>query len=843
MAFFEFVDIETGRVFNGDQPYVHRFNGGQSVGLMYVERLCVVSDSDSITASIPQNSIFSLLDVSGLDNSQYINGKEFWTLDDDSRVQTITSTGASAVGYYIHTFYIIASSDNAGEYTDVLQLTASQTTKEFSISADFYNMNELLESNLKNFGFSIPNAVQKSIYEENIAEDLSDNILLNRKLKELLLNYWDMLANKGSYDSLKNSLSWFEYGDLVRMREYWKRDEDGMMLLEGRRVDEIMDEHIKEYMQSHAKTTYIGLYLALEKYKDINGYVLYQDYDFDPASEDPDFWDSNQILPEYMPALTEVVTKWDAIDLSLKMTLLGNFFATFFMPIHLDLIHSAIEHVAVAPAVKVLSAASLDRVDVVADHNVLNMDVKSSFYLRPVGFRTYTSTLFGNVLYIDSNNEEFVIGAETSIRPLDSDMDEPFEGHGAAVVASHWANWPACPVRFDCNINDDGFIQREAVAIAKKTETGYEDVVCGEDFQLYQSVDGHISFSFELMFYHSGEYRIGFAFTSNSGHAYSKEIEVTIKDDARQCIKLYKVKRRDDLESLEDLPNNIQFKNTPFQQFRPYSDEWMYTQYVNTGFGGNGVGLNHTVVLDKDSGDNVDTYVTISTPQSYDPYTDVAVADLTLSDLTNTYPLYWWYEMQRYANESSIGDTSKLHTVFVGISKRYSDELGGIDKVNIHTILTQPPTEPRIVDENRFYPILHVFEPLEDNRCIDWGETVACIPDFDKSLDFEESPVWIFKNASTGRMIESHLEKYVIETRNYGNAQRGIEVPVYTNANGGTVAGLSADFNDSYPHYDWEVEARPLDPGYYDIILHYNEGGNTQEAVFESAFRINKIKL
>ena len=360
MALYNFIDIDSGRVFNGDKPFVHWFNGGQSVGLMHVERMCVLSDESKIHVSVPEGSIFHFLIPENLGPSEIINGKRFSTIDEDSYMQEYDSVGMSYDNNYIHVLYIAAATDTAGECVETLSLN----DQEFYIGADFYNLNELLECNLKNFGFSIPNAVQKSIYEENIMEDLPDTILLNCKMKELLINYWDILANKGSYDSLKNSLSWFEYGDLVKMKEYWKRDEDGMLMLEGKRVDEILDSHIKEYMQSHAKTTYIGLYFALEKYKrDGEGRVEWQDADFDPTSMDPGFWDHNNIIPEYMPVLEEVAAKWDDIDLSLKMTLLGNFFATFFVPIHLDLIHSTIENHAVAPAVKVLSAASFDRVE------------------------------------------------------------------------------------------------------------------------------------------------------------------------------------------------------------------------------------------------------------------------------------------------------------------------------------------------------------------------------------------------------------------------------------------------------------------------------------------------
>ena len=59
-------------------------------------------------------------------------------------------------------------------------------------------------------------------YENNLVVifgTLLNISLLEKKFKELLVNYWDVIANKGSYKSLINSIKWFEYGDILKLRD------------------------------------------------------------------------------------------------------------------------------------------------------------------------------------------------------------------------------------------------------------------------------------------------------------------------------------------------------------------------------------------------------------------------------------------------------------------------------------------------------------------------------------------------------------------------------------------------------------------------------------------------
>ena len=190
----KFVDLEKGFIYDGHKPYVFWFNDGLSTDLIYTKSIGVFSDKSMINISLPSNSVFKLINIEEL--LKNVNDYK------SSECLEYTSTGSSIPNGYLHIIYLSACSNENGEFHESLYID----NEEFEVGADFYVENESMYINLSNFGIEIPDSIQKAIYESNIQEDKKDNILLNRKFKELMSNYWDMLANKGSYKSLMNSL-------------------------------------------------------------------------------------------------------------------------------------------------------------------------------------------------------------------------------------------------------------------------------------------------------------------------------------------------------------------------------------------------------------------------------------------------------------------------------------------------------------------------------------------------------------------------------------------------------------------------------------------------------------
>lgn len=458
-----FIDITTGNVFNGSKPYVFWFDKEQSVNLIYIRKICVLSTDEHLTVYLPSNNVFCLLDVAKMGEDIEMAGKKFKDLDNSGfKTFEVDSVGARYENFYVHMLYVLGRSSDAGEFREDLTIG----DEVFTIGADFYNEREELSINLVNQGFEIPKAVEKAIYEFNVHEEGIDNILLNRKYKELLSEYINIIGNKGSYKSLINSLNWFEYGDLVRMLDYWKHEEPTRTILSSHELSQLVDKDIEDIMTKFHKTTYIGLYLALTRVaQDADGNISYVDsvkYWDDEVNKqwgetwesattqkllmDPEeiiigdpkdrllqigednilvdnypqngfspvkpeqgsnwklldgyFNDQGKVIcreiPEPVPSIDFAASKWSVIDLSLKMTLLGNFFSTYFMPLHLDLIHSTVENIVFTNTIKMFSWTCLHRQDWNHDIESFSCDVEEKdYYISNVQSRVYPDTTFG----------------------------------------------------------------------------------------------------------------------------------------------------------------------------------------------------------------------------------------------------------------------------------------------------------------------------------------------------------------------------------------------------------------------------------------------------------------
>lgn len=565
-----FINIDNNRVYNGDKPYVHWFEGQQSVDLLYTQRLCVLTDQKSITASIPNtidvdalytnitsyttsatdviskittyvhtkdisdhiddinrrvsiktdeyqnlmddcrkivfeleevlqsmydvykntedkaaaaliyedwksaqsllaitksklddvhntlySGIFTLLDVAKFNRQEEIDEITYQDIQ-WMKCNSITLTGVSYHDYYVYMLYFLASSDTAMEARQSFFIN----DEEFTIGADFYEEREELKINLGNNGVDLPESVQRAIYPSNVHEEAKDDILMNRKYKELLMDYMDILGTKGNYSSLINSLNWFEYGDLLKLKEFWKHKEWEKVIYSDQELQQVLTDKAKSMLVNFAKTTYIGIYCAMQTekkqvYSDgttdghyaydtdyltndtvINGYTLksatlneelpvdqegpdvmlrhfrngvseIQNYPVSPMQEEiqdganfirssAKYKDDDRFFGEGVPLLLQAAYKWSRTDMAIKMALLGNFYSTYFMPIHLDLIHSTIEDIIYTNSIKVIPIGKIDREDYIQGLGSVVCNVKDGdvYTLGDVEVQAAYETLF-----------------------------------------------------------------------------------------------------------------------------------------------------------------------------------------------------------------------------------------------------------------------------------------------------------------------------------------------------------------------------------------------------------------------------------------------------------------
>lgn len=550
------------------------FDDSQSTSLYYIKEICAITDSSHgyihkytgkhmLPVSINQNEIFKLINLDHLvkdENSIYrenINGFKYHDINILTNSDACDFEGEEiAPGYYAHIIYILAKSEDAGEFIEDIYID----NEPFAIGADFYNVNEELAINLSNFGFEIPNDIQKAIYTSNIHEDYSDNILINRKLKELLINYWDILANMGSYKSLINSLNWFEWGDIVRIREVWKHDIGHKLIYDDRKLRSILEDKYKDLLSNFVKSTYISLYTSLEK-----------------ISENSE---GNFILDEELnPRLEFISTKWSFNDLSLKMSLLGKFYEEFFMPIHIDLIHSTIEDIVFMNPVKINESAKLDRTDHVYNFEAIECNIPDNaiFYLSDISQPILDNTV--TAIQWDGNYDV--------LEKIDKETNNYYSGAGVIVPIK---------LKIPTNIQGD-FIKSEQISL--NTYSG--DWLTTKYYHIFDKVvDGKFEIEFNILCTREQDYDIRMQFETASCKVSTINIKFEISDTDNAGITLYKYHKKDNLT-----PEDFGSIYIDFDHIEDYNlhvpkhllnNNMQYLPVSNT----NDFGLNHVIIFEGD---------------------------------------------------------------------------------------------------------------------------------------------------------------------------------------------------------------------------------------------------
>lgn len=818
-----FVDLNNGSVYNGSVPYIHWFDDDQSVNLNYVKKLCIACEYEEIAVNLPENDIFTLLDMSKLSSGEDydININEFTYKNINIfKTNTITSTGVlynlDDQHVYLHMVYVLAKSNQEGEFLEDLYINDDK----FTIGSSFYEKYEPHKINLSNLGVEIPESIIRAVYPSNVHEEDIDNVLLNRKYKELLNEYWNIIANKGSYKSLYNALSWFEYGDLVKIQELRKNPDNYIQ----QDITPYINEKISAYLENNKKTTYMGLYLPLQQLlrnednkvvysgiiEDINlNYFNSEDGMFSNAvlsqpiaegdskdqiftigddsvsvtkeGNEEDFNSFNHsdwiritasnykgFIREENPELMHACSKWSNEDLSLKMYLLGNFFETYFMPIHLDLIHSTIETIVFTNTIKIIQDCTKSRIDSTNNFFTFKCNVHDNdvFFLDNVNTQTGPDTPMG-VQWRDGieYGNVPILGVEKSVSTIKDDQE-------LKTFMTQYYNGIGCVVDFVCDVNIDknDFIKGTRIILK-----GNKDRDITEMFKTLKNQEESKDIRFSILCKNEGDYKITIEFVTANGYNYIKTISFSILDTSSKDIKIYKVKYNT-LEEHEDTTKYPEVGNYVFSQYDNNEGGLSWNKFFLPTNNPDGVYLNRTIIMEGD----VDAGEIISDNNT----------------MLNTHTIKKHkIEENKINDEVSYTITDEVsYTIFI-IPKD-----GVVDDNNIDKSLL-------VRDDYVFYPQKHHLEEIGvgnnltlDDYTFKQNDVLMVVPET-KYLKYIKEPEWEFINVS--KRDSTPITFHSIRT------------PFVANS-----------------------EYKLLERGFYDIKFRYKLGQTIQETILDSAFRI-----
>jgi hypothetical protein len=768
----KFLNLNTGYSFDalwtGDQEkgYIFWFPKEQSVGLTYTMPIAIVTESnpneepEKLTLTIEENDIFSFIESTNIEtciDGYVFNGEPVYSKTITTNPVAVNEVPTNTK--YVHIFNVACRAENVNEYICKIVIDKYGYIR---VGADFYGEYEPAYINLSNMGVELPLSIQKAVYDSNVHEDLTDNILINRKFKELLSNYWDIVANKGSYKSLLNSLEWFEWGNKLKMHEIYRRNEADNLFFNDKNLVASINEQIETTFNNFVKTTYISLYC-------------------DIYNETPNY-DS-----EHNPILENIVFDWALNDIKLKLSLLAKYLGTYFLPIHISLLHATVESKVFTNTIKIIHNGEINRIDQFADFDYVKCNIKETDTFGIVNVQLEKDT---NTFYITS--------------------DEFYNGPGALI-----------PIELTIS-------NRYQSEFVKQTIIDYIDEFnehklykCNNVFNAKFNNDNdryEIPMQFILLVKRPKQYELNFTFILSSSKTLSKKVLINVKDIDNLNINLYRVQAKDDKIGFSRDDFYSEGCSKYFFRIQPHTDNVLnqyytnYLPYLGTSYWDNedytGIKLNKTIVLQ-----------TLGTTKFND---STVYTDTIGSALVNDNFLY-------FCKTNSTNEVTYLTFV----SKKFCDEtssnalLKSINNVVFGTdadgdiIIKQAESTEKnnskafkvIRNEYGFYPQFHTIKELE-------GNTIE---------DYTIKPYEAICAAA-----EISMGSEVIPFR-YGHLITDIEWSFYNHLTNENI-NLPQSVSSQQPFI--ADNNKLLSPGYYDITFKYKLGNETKKCNLDSAFRI-----
>lgn len=535
----KFLNLETGYSFDGlwtneqSKGYIFWFPSEQSINITYTMPICIVSKEqldDNTVIAIEDNDVFSFISHDA--DSINVDGFNF-----DGKPKYMSTIAVSDLdceninNNYIYVFNVACKSIEEGEY--ICKITIGDYGY-IRVGADFYGENESLYVNLANFGVEIPETIQKAIYDSNVHEDFKDNILINRKFKELLSNYWDVIANRGSYKSLINSLKWFEWGDKLEIKEIWRHLLADKSFFNDEEVMSIFESKLNDSFENYVKTTYISLYCSL--------------YDERPENVGDPEYDS-----EFNPVLSNAVLKYSIDDIKLKISLLAQFFGAFFLPIHMSILHAVAETKVFTNTIKTVLGSVMKRNDCFGSFEYVESNIKDDSIYKMTNVRaqvTDTTTFAikwkdpkydkeGNVVE-EYNHTWFGVDEFTSKGKVDESNINTF--------AIQYYTGPGLILPIEMIIPNQYEKDMIHHTIA---DVMYNDTV--ERLHFYDKFvmsQNKFKIKFNYLIKEAADYIIRFTFFTAAGKTITRTLKFTVEDADNLCINVYKVQAKDDTNGL-----------------------------------------------------------------------------------------------------------------------------------------------------------------------------------------------------------------------------------------------------------------------------------------------------
>ena len=533
---------------DGSAPYIHWAPQKFSTGLYRTWNLFfhIPGTTQCRVELLTQiQRVFYIYDPTVPLNEEY-GGLEWGNVDNVLKDQAILEP----VGGGWYQLVLVARADTAGEFITDLLIEGTV----YKIGAVFEGENEFLSANLVNQGQEIPSLIYKALYQTDPYEESPDWVLMNRKLRELLSNFLDVIGNKGSYKSLLNSLSWFDYGNTVKLKEVWRYDTpDGAKYFESSIQELVTEEITRRYFQA-TKTTYFSLVHPIVSAFPDEKELISTTYNGDPEEKHD---------------ARKLAMSWTLEEMRLKLVLLAGFWENYFMPIHVHLFRAVAEDITRFDSKQIFSshdnlheecfsetgnfelAWTSDQMDtLVSDKGTSGSDSDLYLYLDEVRAIAgldredpYGNAFENTVVTTKSDDYKGVpyipiIAChdieESNATPIEK-MEWAYQFfHGIGTLATASFTCPEPIINGTCETDTHGYFITTQLVVDESA--------------------ARENFSIQFLFPLAGTYRMILNLEGASHRTYSKRITIHVSDNLQPSLDIYLVKGIVDVGSIQPNP-------------------------------------------------------------------------------------------------------------------------------------------------------------------------------------------------------------------------------------------------------------------------------------------------
>lgn len=382
-----------------------------SVGNYYVKPIrFIVDDTDDIIVELKDSDHFYLLSSTMIQN-KIENNKNIFdeiSISTDNMVTRLSKEDLCIVdcdvdkyrNVNIATFYVVTTSQEVGSWLTNILIKNGKTWCPITVGGEFYMESSELIVNGQNMGVWIPKDILNSLYGVDVLSNAPDEMILNDKLKELLLNYMHIKGECGNYESAKDSLEWFGYGKHMNIRQLLQTDNQFLTQFVQDNFDVDSDNlwNWKKFRRASAYSIWI----------DIN---RYQD-------EDEEYKYDDELVGEGKPLVENLFDKyvyetydeedikfwkpyydWKLDDMYLKMAMVEYYWKKYFLPISFSLSSSSMKQHCFMNDIKYIVKPSIS----VSETPIWIGDTNTF-----VKFSDEDIYLYDQKVYFDKNYNEFI---------------------------------------------------------------------------------------------------------------------------------------------------------------------------------------------------------------------------------------------------------------------------------------------------------------------------------------------------------------------------------------------------------------------------------------------------